>query len=93
MLELQPPASSLVAHEDHRARHVRRHEVGRELHARELQPGGYGHRAHEERLAEPWRAFQQHVPAGDEADQELVDDLVLPEDDAADLPAQALQAA
>jgi len=63
-LELEAPTALLVTQEHHGARHVRRHEVRRELHARELQAGGHGHGAHQQRLAKTWSPLEEHVAAG-----------------------------
>src|SRR5690606_5441471 len=65
-------------------RHVARHQVGRELHAREGRGDRAGEGQHEERLADAGHALEQHVAAGEEADEHLLEHLVLPEHDAAE---------
>ncbi len=44
-----------------------------------------GQRAHQQRLAQARHAFQQAMPADEQAGQHAVDDLVVADDDAADL--------
>ena len=41
-------------------------------------------RAHEQRLAQARHAFEQAVAAGEQADEQLLDDGFLPDDDASD---------
>ena len=65
------------------------HQVGRELHAAELHVQRAGQRAGHQRLAQAGHAVQQHVPAAKQADQERIDDVVLPDDDLAHLPLHA----
>jgi hypothetical protein len=48
--------------EDLRARHVARHQVGRELDAPEVEPHRLGHALHEQRLRQPRHADQPRVP-------------------------------
>ena len=52
---------------DVRADDVGRHQVGRELDARERQVQDVGERVHEARLADAGNAFEQHVAAGEQA--------------------------
>ena len=64
---------------------VARHQVGRELHAREAQVERLRDRLHEQRLREAGHADEQDVTAGEQRGDEIVDDLVLADDAAADL--------
>ena len=68
---------------------VRRHQVGRELNAAKRQLQDPGDRADQQRLRQPRHADQQAVPAAEQGDQQLLDDIVLPDDDLADLLAHA----
>ncbi len=77
-------------HDHVRAQDVGRHQVGRELDAGELQVERLGQRADQQRLAQPGHAFQQAMPADEQAGQHAVDDLVVADDDAADLLADGL---
>ena len=61
-------AAALV--EDPRTRHVGRHEVGRELDAGGLEAEDPGEGAHDEGLREPGHVLEQHVAAGQDADQD-----------------------
>ena len=79
LLEAEAPLAALL-HDDVRAEDVGRHQVGRELDAREVQVERLGQRAHQQRLAQAGHAFEQRVPAGDQADQRLPHELVLPDD-------------
>ena len=64
---------------------VARHQVGRELHAREREVERLRHGLHEQRLGEAGHADEQHVAAGEERGDEIVDGLLLADDAAADL--------
>jgi hypothetical protein len=68
-----------------RPRDVRRHQVRRELHARERQLERLRDRLHEQCLREPWNADEQRVSAGEQRRDEVVDDVVLAHDPPADL--------
>ncbi len=71
---------------DHlRSGDVGRHQVGRELDAGELQREALRERADQQRLGQPRHAFEDAVAAGEQADEELFDDLLLPNDGARDL--------
>jgi hypothetical protein len=52
---------------------VRRHHVGRELHARVPERERFGQRTHEQRLAQPGHALDEHVPRRHERDEHLVE--------------------
>ena len=64
---------------------VRRHQVGRELDAVELQVEHLAERAHQQRLAQAGHAFEQGVAADEQAGQDAVDDVGVADDDLADL--------
>ena len=57
------------------------HQIGRELHPRELEREGVGDGAHEERLAQPGHPLQERVRADQQAGQGPVDDLAVTDDD------------
>ncbi len=50
-----------------------------------------GERADRKRLGQAGNAFEQHVSAGQEAEDEPIDELALPDDDAADLGVERLK--
>ena len=85
-LELAPAAGRF--HDDVRAEDVGRHQVGRELDAAEREVEHFAERAHQQGLAQPGHAFEQHVPAGEQRDERALDDGVLADDDFADFGAQ-----
>ena len=68
-----------------RADDVGRHQVGRELNARELEVEHVGQRVHEARLADAGNALEQHVAARQQARHRRRDDLLVPDDAPADL--------
>ena len=91
--ELHPAAAVAGLLEDLGAGDVRRHQVGGELDALELQVEDLGDRADQQRLGQPRRTGDQAVPAGEQADQELMRRLLLADDDLGQLaldPAAAL---
>ena len=69
---------------------VRRHEVGRELHAVERQVQRLRQRLDEQRLGEARHADQQHVAAGENRGDQVVDDIELADDASRDLVGEAL---
>ena len=71
--------------EDLGAGDVGRHQVGRELDPLEGEVEDLGERLDEQRLGETRHAGDQAVAAGEERHQHLVDDLVLADDDLAEL--------
>jgi hypothetical protein len=89
-VQLEAPADRTArAEREHvHARHVARHQIGRELDAGERKIEAGRKRPHEQRLPEPRVAFEQHVPTGDEAPEHLVHDLVLTHDDCPDRGSQ-----
>ena len=74
-----PPSGRFL--EDFRAGDVGRHQVGRELDALELEMEDLGNGFDEQRLGQARRAGDQTMAAGEERDQDLLDDLLLPDDD------------
>ena len=71
--------------EDDLADDVGRHEVGRELHAGELEVERPGERLHEQRLGHAGHALEQHVAAHEQRGDEAGQRAVLADDDLADL--------
>ncbi len=68
------------------------HEVGRELDPLERQVENLRDCLDEQRLGESRHAGDQAVPAGEERDEDLIDDRILPDDDLADLGQDPLAA-
>ena len=66
--------------------------VGRELDARERAVERVGERADDERLREAGHALEQHVAAGEQAEQQPVQHLVLADQDLADLGLECSEA-
>ena len=89
-LERLPPVRVLRDHV--RAHDVRRHEVGRELHAREFQIHRIGQRADEHRFAQPRHAFEQHMAAGEKRGEHAFHDRLLPDHHLRHLIADAREA-
>ena len=89
-LELEVLPRLGVFHDDIGADDVARHQVRRELDAGEGELEALREGLDEKRLAEAGDAFQQHVTAREETDQHLADDVVVADDDLADLGAQRL---
>ena len=71
--------------EDVGADDVGGHQVGRALHALELQAHDARERPNRQRLGEAGNAFEQRVPAADDRQQQQVDHLGLPDDDLGEL--------
>ncbi len=69
--------------ENIRAGDVRRHEVGRELDAREIRAEDACECADEQRLGHARHAFDERVAAGKDGNERLFDDVVLADDDLA----------
>ena len=61
------------------------HQVGRELDPLERQVENLRDRLDEQCLGESRHAGDQAMPAGEERDEDLIDDRILPDDDLADL--------
>jgi len=89
-LETAPPGRRVFG-DDVRADNVGRHQVRRELDAREFETQRFGQRADEQGLAEAGHAFEQRVSASEEACEHALDDLLLPDDHLADFVAQLLE--
>ena len=70
---------------DERAHDIGRQKVRRERDALEVKAERLGERVHAERLGEARHTFQKDVPVGDEREDEPIDELLLPNDDLADL--------
>ena len=83
---------ALLLVEDLGAGDVGRHQIGRELDALEVEIEDVGERLDEQRLRQAGHAGDQAVAAGEERDQHLLDDLVLSDDDLAELGENALAA-
>jgi hypothetical protein len=91
LLELEVLPAVGVLHDDVRADDVRWHQVRRELNPRERQLEAFRQRLDEQRLAETRHAFEQNVAAGEHADEDVIDDLAVADDDLLDLRAQFLK--
>ena len=85
LLELEDAFSLGRFHHHVGAQDVGRHQVGRELDAGEVQVERLGQRADQQRLAQPGHAFQQAMSADEQAGQHAVDDIVVADDDPAEL--------
>jgi hypothetical protein len=70
----------MVFLEQLRSRDVARHQVWRELHAREAQVQRLRHRLHQERFRESRHAYEQDVAAGEQRRDQVVHNLVLSND-------------
>jgi hypothetical protein len=79
----------LLLIEDVAAGDIAGHQVGGELDALGDAAEDAGEGADHEGLAEAGHALDEHVAAGEHADEHGVDDLVLAEEDAGDLAADA----
>ena len=84
-----PPRSSRL--HDHAADDIGGHQVRRELDARVLQLQRARQRAQQRGLAQARNAFEQHVSAGEQADEHAFDHVVLAYDDFGDFPADGVQ--
>jgi hypothetical protein len=77
--------------EDLRADEIRRQQVGGELHAAELGPDRPGQARYRERLGEAGQPFEQHVPVGEQRDQEPIHHFALAYEHAAEVLANIAQ--
>jgi hypothetical protein len=77
--------------EDLRANNVGRQEVWRELDALKLDVKRFGKRVHKGRFAKAGNAFEQDMPAGDDRQEHVLDDLVLADNELADLAANPIE--
>ena len=84
--------AALLLVEDLGAGDVGRHQVRRELDPLEVEVEDVGERLDEQRLGQPGHAGDQAVAAGEERDEHLLDDLVLADDDLAELGEDPLAA-
>jgi hypothetical protein len=78
---------------DDGADEIRRQEVRRELHTRELRADGVAERAHRQRLRESGHALEQDVAATEQADEDALDHVGLADDHLADLGHQVVDEA
>ena len=69
---------------------VRGQKVGRELDALELGVQRIGHGLDRQRLGQAGHALEQHVAAGEQADEDALDHVALPDDDLLHLAEQPL---
>src|SRR5262249_7892875 len=76
---------------DARADEVRRHEVGRELHARERPAEHAGRRLDRQRLGEAGDTLDQQMALRQQADEHPLEHRVLSGDDAPDLEQRLLE--
>ena len=84
-LELEEPLAVGRLHDHVGAEDVGGHQVGRELDAVEVEVERLGQGADQQGLAQARHAFQQAMPADEQAGQDAVDDVVVADDDPADL--------
>ena len=82
-------AGGLVLLDHVRAGDVRGHQVRRELDPAESQLQRLGQRADHQRLGDARHAFQNAVALAEHRDQQFIEDLLLSDDDLADLLAEA----
>ena len=78
--KFQPGPRAVVLLEDLRAEDVAGHQVRRVQFTPEAQVERLPERAHQQRLAESRHPLEQAVPAGQQADEELLDDVGLADD-------------
>ncbi len=89
-LETQHLMSAIVGFHDHAADDVGGHQIGGELDARIAQAERARESPQQGGLAKTGHALQQHVTAGEQADEHAVDDTLLPDDDLCDLVANLI---
>jgi hypothetical protein len=82
---------ALLGIEDLRAGDVAREHVRGELNTGKAGFDGVGQRAHCQRLGKPRHSLQQHVAAGEKAEQEAVNHVVLAHHDLADFGAESVE--
>ena len=73
-------SGAVILFQDFSAQDVSRHEVGGELNAAERQVQNLTERADQQGLAQAGHALHQHVATRQQADQELLDHRLLPDD-------------
>jgi hypothetical protein len=84
-LELEGSGATVVRLDHHAADDVGRHQVGGELNARVAEMQDATECPEEGGFAQAGNAFEQDVPACHQADKDAVDDVLLPNDDLANL--------
>src|SRR5688572_26976583 len=82
---MELPSTARILFEHLRPEDVRRHEIGSELDATELDIDGLRQRLQQLRLAQPGHAFEQRVAFAQQADQDRPHEVVLTDDHPADL--------
>ena len=82
--EAKRPLAAVTFLEHLGAQNISRHKIGRTLYALVFKTKNRAEGFHQASLCQAWNADQQRVPAGQESDKCLIDDLVLTEDDAMD---------
>ena len=70
---------------------VTRHQIWCELNAAEFELEGAGECSDEKRLGEPRYAHEQYMPVGQQADKNLLNNLLLADDDLGNLLPEGLQ--
>jgi len=85
-----PVTGGLVLLHDLRAGDVGGHEIGGELDAAEAEVHDLGQGADQQGLGQARHTLQQHVASGEQRDEHLLDDTVLPHDAVGDLAAHGL---
>ena len=88
---MQPPRALLFV-ENLGAGDVRRHQIGRELDALEVEIEDVGERLDQQRLRQAGHAGDQAVAAREQRDEHFFDDFVLADDDLAQLREDLLAA-
>src|ERR1700733_1291596 len=90
-LKAQSLGAMIVTLDDPAAYDVGGHEVGSELNSRILEMQYASERPQQSGLAEARDAFQQHVAASQEADQDPIDHMLLADNDLADFLAHLIE--
>jgi branched-subunit amino acid aminotransferase/4-amino-4-deoxychorismate lyase len=82
--------SAIVGFHDHAANDIGGHQIGGELDSRIAKAESARESAQQGGLAKTGHALQQHVTAGQQADEHAVDNALLPDDDLCDLVANLI---
>ena len=90
-LEAQGLVAAVVGFHDHAADDVGGHEIGRELDARIPEAEGASQSAQKGGFSKARHAFEQHVAAREQADQNAIDHTLLTHDDFADFRTNEVQ--
>jgi hypothetical protein len=85
--------AAIVRFDNHTSDDVGGHEVRSELDARIFEVQDAAERSEQRGFAEAGYAFEQNVAAGEEADEDAIDHLLLADDDFADLIAHLIEVA